>query len=210
VTPEWLRPLADRIPALPPERFSRFLPPQNLTVRQSAVLMLFGDDQKHGPDVLLIERARDMRSHGGQPAFPGGAADAVDSGPEATALREAAEETGLDPAGVHVVTTLPALWVPVSGFAVTPVLAYWREPSPVHAADPAEVARVVRVPVEELVAAENRVRVRHPSGYVGPAFTVGGLLVWGFTGGLLATLLDIAGWAQPWDPSRIVALEGHL
>ena len=52
--------------------------------------------------MLLIERAADMRSHAGQPAFPGGAVDATDAGPVATALREAQEETGLDPAGVEV------------------------------------------------------------------------------------------------------------
>jgi 8-oxo-dGTP pyrophosphatase MutT (NUDIX family) len=169
--------------------------------------MLFGDDLPHGPDVLLIQRAHTMRTHGGQPAFPGGAMDHMDEGPTHTALREAAEETGLDPAGVAVVATLPSLWVPVSNFVVAPVLAYWQEPSAITAADPAEVAAVVRVPVSDLINPENRIQIRHPSGYIGPAFTVGGLTVWGFTGGLLATLVDVAGWSQPWDESRIVPLE---
>lgn len=201
--PSWLEPLVREASQVPAERFSRFLPPQDVPVRRSAVLVLFGDDQDHGPDVLLIERAAQMRSHAGQPAFPGGAMEAGDDGPVATAIREAAEETGLDPVGVEPLATLPALWVPVSGHAVTPVLAYWRQPVPVHAADPAEVASVVRAPIAHLVDPVRRVSLRHPSGHVGPAFRVGGLLVWGFTGGLLSTLLDLAGWSRPWDRGRI-------
>ena len=76
--------------------------------RPGAVLVLFGEDPDAGPDILLIERAHDMRSHAGQPAFPGGAVDDDDSGPVAAALREAVEETGLDPAGVDVLAELPA------------------------------------------------------------------------------------------------------
>jgi 8-oxo-dGTP pyrophosphatase MutT (NUDIX family) len=159
-----------------------------------------------GPDVLLLERASTMRSHAGQPAFPGGAADPGDGGPVGTALREATEEVALDPASVEVATSLPDLYLPPSDFVVTPVLGWWREPHDVRAADPAEVARVVRVPVSELVDPANRLRVRHPSGYIGPAFTVRGMLVWGFTAGILATLLDLGGWARPWDRSRVQEL----
>ena len=80
--------------------------------------MLFADGSdigESGPDVLLIERAADMRSHAGQPAFPGGAADPGDNGPVSTALREAQEETSLDPAGVTPVAALPQMWLPPSG-----------------------------------------------------------------------------------------------
>ena len=98
------------------------------------------------PDVLLIERAHDMRSHAGQPAFPGGRVDPTDVDVVATALREAEEETGLDPSGVEVVAVLPDLFIPPSGFVVTPVLGWWQRPSPVFAKDPAEVASVHRVP----------------------------------------------------------------
>jgi hypothetical protein len=60
--------------------------------------------------------------------------------------------------------------------------------------------------VAELVDPANRVRVRHPSGYVGPAFEVRGMLVWGFTGGLLDRILSFAGFAVPWDTDRVVPL----
>jgi 8-oxo-dGTP pyrophosphatase MutT (NUDIX family) len=174
------------------------------------VLLLFGPSEVNGDpdaaDVLLTERSHTLRSHAGQPAFPGGALDPTDDGPIDAALREAAEETGLDPAGVDVLATFPPLWLPPSGYVVTPVLGWWREPSEVSVMDADEVASVHRVQVSELVAPENRLRVRHPSGYVGPAFKVSGLLVWGFTGGILAAVLDAAGLTQPWDHTRVEAL----
>lgn len=170
--------------------------------RESAVLILFGEGAE-GPDVLLIERGRDLRHHAGQPAFPGGAVEPGDDGPAATALREAVEETGLDPAGVEILLTLPTLWLPPSGFLVVPILAWWREPSAVTAVDAAEVAAVVRVPLAKLVEPANRFRLRHPSGHIGAAFDVGGLLVWGFTAGLLDRLLDVGGLARPWNHTDV-------
>jgi 8-oxo-dGTP pyrophosphatase MutT (NUDIX family) len=207
--PDWLRPLPEKCATLTQEDLSRFLaPPEG--GRQSAVLLLFGETDGV-PDILLIERSHDLRSHAGQPAFPGGAVDPTDDGPVAAALREAAEETGLDPAGVGVFATLPALWLPPSGFLVTPVLGWWHTPSPVWPADPAEVAAVHRVPLEELLDPQNRFRVRHPSsGYVGPAFRAGGMLVWGFTAMLLDRLFRHAGWERPWDDGRVEDLPEHV
>ena len=207
MTPTWLVPMLDAAQKLTAQDFSRFVPPQDAPTRQSAVLVLFGQDQDHGPDLLLIERSRNLRNHSGQAAFPGGGLEPGDDGPAAAAVREAAEETGLDPSGVEVLLQLPQLWLPVSDYAVTPVVAYWRAPSPIGVADPIEVAAVFRVPIRELVSQENRVRVRHPSGHIGPGFLVRGLTVWGFTGGLIAKLISISGWEQPWDYSRIIDLE---
>jgi 8-oxo-dGTP pyrophosphatase MutT (NUDIX family) len=204
--PAWWHPLAENAATVRADEISR-LPAPREGGRASAVLILLGEGtDPDGPDVLLLERAHTMRTHAGQPAFPGGATDPGDDGPVGTALREASEEVGLDPATVSVVATLPALWLPPSNFVVTPVLGWWREPHPVYARDPAEVALVVRVPVAELADPENRMRVRHPSGYTGPAFSAGGLLVWGFTAGLLSAILDLGGWAQPWQPGRLADL----
>ena len=50
-----------------------------------------------GPDLLYIQQNEGLRRHAGQPAFPGGKIEDSDDGPVAAALREAAEETGLDP-----------------------------------------------------------------------------------------------------------------
>ncbi|MQA26561.1 MAG: NUDIX domain-containing protein [Micromonosporaceae bacterium] len=206
----WLQPLAERAATVSAEAITRFTPPDN-GGRRSAVLVLLGENAPEaarretvpGPDVLVLQRAARMRAHAGQPAFPGGASDPDDDGPAGTALREAHEEVGLDPASVHVVTAMPELWIPVTQFAVTPVLAWWREPHPVRPMAHDEVSRVERLPVAELVDPANRIRVRHPSGYLGPAFTVRGMVVWGFTAGVLTTVLELAGWARPWDPERI-------
>ncbi|MCW2587089.1 MAG: hypothetical protein JWN55_2605, partial [Frankiales bacterium] len=103
--PDWLQPLAAALPTVKGEHFTRFLPPAE-GGRDSAVLVLFGEGPD-GPDLLLIERAATLRSHAGQPAFPGGAQDPEDDGPVAAALREAQEEVGLDPASVDVLGQLP-------------------------------------------------------------------------------------------------------
>jgi 8-oxo-dGTP pyrophosphatase MutT (NUDIX family) len=195
--PDWWEPLLSRSTGATAADFTRLPTPG--TGRPSAVLVLIGEAGAAGPDVLMLERAHTLRNHAGQPAFPGGAADPGDAGPADTALREAEEEVGLDRASVRVVAELPNLWIPVSGFVVTPVLAWWRAPHPVRPVDAAEVARVERLPVAELVDPANRLRVRHPSGWVGAAFRVRGMLVWGFTAGVLSALLDMAGWSRPWD-----------
>lgn len=202
--PGWLQRLVKAAGEVRPDQLSRYLPPES-GGRQSAVLILLGEGPS-GPELLLIERATTMRSHAGQPAFPGGATDPGDGGPAGTALREAAEEVGLDPTTVQILAELPALWLPPSGFVVTPVLAWWHTPHPVSALDPAEVASVARVPLPELADPANRMRVRHPSGYIGPAFDVRGMLVWGFTGALVDQVLGLGGWEQPWDTDRLADL----
>jgi 8-oxo-dGTP pyrophosphatase MutT (NUDIX family) len=201
--PVWLEPLiravadADALALLP-----RGLPPAPDDARRSAVLVLIGEGAA-GPDVLLIERSPHLRSHAGQPAFPGGGIDDTDDGPVAAALREAQEETGLDPAGVEVLAVLPELWLPPSGNVVTPVLAWWRTPSDVTAADEREVAAVARVAITDLADPRNRLLIRHPSGMTGAAFEVADMLVWGFTAALLDRLLALGGWEQPWDRNRV-------
>lgn len=202
--PDWFADLVVRVRGSAGS-LAAFSAPAGVPTRAGAVLILFGEGAA-GPDVLLIERAAEMRSHAGQPAFPGGAVDPEDDSVVAAALREAQEETGLDPAGVHVAESLPALWLSPSGFVVTPVLAYWHHPVPVHAVDPAEVARVARVPVADLVDPDNRVTVVHPSGYRGPGFVVADMLVWGFTAMLLDRLLEMTPWVRPWPPEREVGV----
>ncbi|MGX1852855.1 NUDIX hydrolase [Streptomyces sp. NPDC055299] len=208
--PDWLAPVARAAATVQPRQLSRFLPPES-GGRQSAVLILFGHGPR-GPELLLMERAGTLRSHAGQPSFPGGALDPQDGdadgpGPVRAALREAREETGLDPSGVQVFGVLPRLYIPVSGFVVTPVLGWWRRPSPVGAVDQAETARVFTVPVADLTDPAHRVTTRHPSGHTGPAFLVENALVWGFTAGVIDRILHYAGWEIPWDRDKAVPLD---
>jgi 8-oxo-dGTP pyrophosphatase MutT (NUDIX family) len=181
--------------------------------RPAAVLVLFGADDSArpeepagaGPDVLLLERSADLRSHAGQPAFPGGSVDPEDDSLVATALREAQEEVGLDPASVEVLATIPELYLQHSNFRVTPVLGWWHTPGPVFPVDPGETSSVARVPLAELADPANRMVLRHPrTGISAPAFRVSGMTVWGFTAGILDALLRVGGWEKPWDRETLV------
>ena len=199
--PPWLRPLAEAATRVEPGDLSRFLPPEDGSGRASAVLILF-TETTDGPALLLIQRSSDMRNHAGQVAFPGGAVDVTDPDHVFAALREAEEEVGLDPDSVHVIAELPPIFLPPSGFVVTPVVAWWSHMHPVSAVNPAEVAEVALVPIAELTDPANRFSVLHPSGWVGPGFEARDLFVWGFTAGLVDRLLVLGGWAREWDPSR--------
>lgn len=210
--PEWLVPIREGARTITADDISRFVPPEGSGARRGAVLMLFGEGHR-GPDLLLTERAHDMRSHPGQVSFPGGAIDATDPSPVAAALREAEEETGLDPEGVVVFATLPELWLPPSNFAVTTVLGWWKDPTPVDVVDPGEVHAVLRVPLEELLDPRHRVTVVHPLGYSSPGFLIGDtkdLVLWGFTAGLINKLFDHVGLTRPWDASVEQELPDHM
>jgi 8-oxo-dGTP pyrophosphatase MutT (NUDIX family) len=202
VPPAWFERLARAVPPATDTPFSRFSPPPDGSARQSAVLVLIGPGSGAGPDVLLTQRSARLRSHAGQIAFPGGRIDPQDAGPAEAALREAVEETRLDPAGVELHALGRPLYVPVTNFEVTPVIAWWRRPSAVAPGDPAEVARVVRVAIGGLADPANRFQAVHPSGFTSPAFAVDDLFIWGFTAGVLAWLLGLAGLERPWDALR--------
>jgi 8-oxo-dGTP pyrophosphatase MutT (NUDIX family) len=171
------------------------------TARPAAVLVLITPD-RNGPgaappaqaeaEVVLIERVGGEGPHSGQISFPGGKAEAGDDDLQATALREAAEEVGLDPeaACVRVVGALETFWIPVSDYRVTPFLAF-AERQPELTRQPSEVESIVRAPLSafvppapiELVEDEIRdFRLRYG------AYPVNGFRIWGATARILGQL----------------------
>ena len=240
--PGWLKPLVDN--ALCVKRaYRRRVPAELLAMvsaarktaeakaaltgagRDAAVLVLFSgppDSATGGlpddADMLVTVRASTLRHHAGQAAFPGGASDPGDEGPIHTALREANEETGIDIDRLQPLATLEKMFIPPSGFHVVPVLAYSPDPGPVAVVDESETAIVARVPVRAFINPENRLMVYRKENtrrFAGPAFLLNEMLVWGFTGQVISAMLDVAGWAQPWNTADMrelddaMALVGH-
>ena len=167
----------------------------------------------------MTVRASTLRHHAGQAAFPGGAADPGDDGPVYTALREANEETGIDTGRLQPLAHAGADVHPAVG--VPRRARCWRTrriPGPVAVVDESETAIVARVPVRAFVNPENRIMVYRKENtrrFAGPAFLLNEMLVWGFTGQVISAMLDVAGWAQPWNTDDVrelddaMALVGH-
>ncbi|MGW3938502.1 NUDIX domain-containing protein [Streptomyces sp. NBC_00024] len=144
--PGWLAPLTAHLLALPTPGGTA---PERIPLRPAAVLVLLTDSGT-GPRVLLTERTGDLGDYPGKLVYPGGAAHARDAGPAATALREAHEETGLDPDSVQVIGALPAFALPDSGFLVTPVLAWSAAPAFSAGINTAEVRALGHVRLTEV------------------------------------------------------------
>ena len=162
------------------------------SARPAAVLVLIFPDETGEARLVLTERVDRGGHHSGEVSFPGGSAEPGDADIVATALREAAEEVGLDAvaAGVRVLGTLTTQWVPVSNYTVTPVVAVAGR-RPLLTPQPSEVAAILEAPVRaflpggELLRVEREVRgwrIRYA------AYPVEGLAVWGMTARVLGGL----------------------
>jgi 8-oxo-dGTP pyrophosphatase MutT (NUDIX family) len=177
----------------------------------AAVLLAFapvdGDDDL---DIILVRRPDSMRNHAGQVSFPGGAVDASDADATAAALREAEKEVGLDPGSVEVLGALPRVPISVSGFDVQPVVGLWPGKAELRP-NPAECDVVFRprlreladpanhglVPLADLVSGERLRAGQFPPDATTPVFRVAGQIVWGFTAGVLITLMERLELATP-------------
>jgi 8-oxo-dGTP pyrophosphatase MutT (NUDIX family) len=167
-------------------------PPPGRPGRPAAVLVLLYPDAEGIARVVLTERASRDGHHSGEVSFPGGKSEPDDADLVATALREAAEEVALDApaAGLRVVGILEPFWIPVSDYAVTPVLAVAeRRPELVPAPD--EVVRIVEPPIARFfpnapIEIVERTIGDWPLRY--GSYDVDGLSVWGATARILSQL----------------------
>jgi 8-oxo-dGTP pyrophosphatase MutT (NUDIX family) len=164
--------------------------------RAAAVLVPIYPDPE--PTVIFTVRSEDLPSHKGQISFPGGSIDPGDASPEAAALREAHEEIGLDPAGVTIVGRLDDMPTFVSGYVVSPIVGCL-EGRPELTPNPAEVAHVLHVPLEDLVDEIRREPGFPERGRTYPteAWVWRDHVIWGVTARLLRDLL--AGETTSWN-----------
>jgi 8-oxo-dGTP pyrophosphatase MutT (NUDIX family) len=146
------------------------------------------------PDLRAVftERRADLRRHAGEISFPGGRQDHPAEDLRETALREAHEEIGLDPASIEIIGELDRLATVTSGSFIVPyvgVLPSWPDTVP----SPHEVEAVLHVPLAELLdpAIFREERWTFPNGHVRPItfFELVGDTVWGATAALLRQLL---------------------
>ena len=159
--------------------------------RQAAALVLL---YPIGPRIHLVltRRAGTLGQHAGQVSLPGGAVDG-DESVEAAALREAQEEIGLETADLRIIGRLSPLYIPVSNFALHPVVAV-SDTRPTLVPATAEVAYILEIPLDELL---DPARLRHGRSWRGdeaitvPYFELHAERVWGATAMVLGELLDL-------------------
>jgi 8-oxo-dGTP pyrophosphatase MutT (NUDIX family) len=157
----------------------------------AAVLVpLFGWPER--PGVILTERRADLRRHAGEISFPGGRQDDADAGPIATALREAEEEIGLDPARVELAGALPPTGTFATGYRIHPFVGLVPPPAELELEpSPAEVETVLAFTLEALRDGyAMRRMVRRGIAFHAPTFEVDGHQIWGATARILGELLD--------------------
>jgi len=162
--------------------------PVQPNLREASVLVPL-IPRETGLSVLLTRRSADMPTHSGQIAFPGGRRQEDDADAIATALREAREEVGLDPAYVRVLGASDP-YETVTQFRVTPIVGLVSHQA-AFVADPREVDAIFEVPFAHFMDPANH--QRHSRDYNGQtryyyAMPYGEHYVWGATAGMLRAL----------------------
>jgi 8-oxo-dGTP pyrophosphatase MutT (NUDIX family) len=197
--------LLDRVTRLP-----FVIPGDPAGVPASVLLALAPVEGADDLELVLVQRPDHLRQHAGQVGLPGGAVEPGDVDGVAAALREAQEEVGLDPAGVRVLGSLDRAYLSVSDFDVLPVVGVWDGLAPL-VANPEEVAGILRPTLRQLadpanhgslpfsaVVGEDTIAARGiPPELTGPVFWADGVLVWGFTAGVLVGFLHSLGLQAP-------------
>jgi 8-oxo-dGTP pyrophosphatase MutT (NUDIX family) len=158
----------------------------------SVLIALF--DENNETHVSFIRRASTLRSHSGEIAFPGGAADVSDVSPIVTALREAQEEIGLVPSRVEVLGIMPPIFTVVSNFLITPVVAYLPEGPGTLQLQVSEVAEIIFLPLQGLADPSiyhTEQWIRDDEAHTVYFFDYGTYRIWGATARMLTMLLEL-------------------
>jgi 8-oxo-dGTP pyrophosphatase MutT (NUDIX family) len=150
------------------------------------------------PSLIFTVRSDALSRHAGEVSFPGGLVDDGES-PVDAARREAFEEIGLDPSLPRIVGSLPPVHTYVSAILVVPFVGLLDSPPDLFAAE-AEIKEIVRVPVARLAGAEETMELPRADGgtWQGWAYPLEGQTVWGATGIILHSLLEILRAEAPW------------
>jgi 8-oxo-dGTP pyrophosphatase MutT (NUDIX family) len=150
------------------------------------------------PSIVFTVRSNDLSRHAGEISFPGGLQDPGETLRE-TALREVFEEIGLDPAMTELVGALPAVHTFVSGILVVPFVGML-ESTPVFEVSDEEIQEVLTFSVTRLAAVERTVEIAREGGRVwqGFAYELDGHTIWGATGWMLHSLLEVVRKEAPW------------
>ena len=146
------------------------------------------------PHLLFTVRSRDLSRHKGEISFPGGSRDPGDHSLGQTALREAREEIGLDPAGVQLVGPLPPVFAAVSNFVITPFIGWLGEGVPTLTPNPAEVAEVIYAPLAALAEPDiyhSELWQRFGTAHLVLFYDFGAYRIWGATARMLHSLIEL-------------------
>jgi 8-oxo-dGTP pyrophosphatase MutT (NUDIX family) len=164
--------------------------------RLAAVLAPFVEEPE--PSLVFTVRSSDLSRHAGEISFPGGLQDPGETLSQ-TALREAFEEIGLDPAATDLVGALPPVHTFVSGILVVPFVGML-ESLPAFVVSEGEIEEVLTFSVARLAQVERAVEVAREPGRVwrGFAYELDGYMIWGATGWMLHSLLEIVRTEASW------------
>lgn len=168
-----------------------FIHPDN-AIPSSVLILLYPMDGDIG--LVLEQRPKYKGIHSDQVSLPGGKSEDDDQSLIYTALREAAEETGIDPVQVQIIGQLTELYIPPSNFLVTPIVGYMAA-RPRFVADPKEVATLIEIPLRALLDPGNikqqKMKIRRGFSLKAPAYVISGHTIWGATAMILSEFCSI-------------------